>query len=132
MKKGFIHIVEAVIMGVVVLLVLMQFSSIQMPKSDWSRTKLLLQGYDILSSAEKMVDWTNQNCKALLNDAIKNNFNLPANLIYTLRVEEADGTVDDIEANIVKNPVSLSMFKYLAQPCGSGPAEFVLSLGYRY
>ena len=80
-EKGFIHIAEMIIISIVVLLLLMQFSSVQMPKSDWSRTKLVLMGYDILFGAEKMVDWTKPDYKSQLDEAVKK-FSIPGNINF--------------------------------------------------
>jgi|GEM_PF-3745956 hypothetical protein len=130
-KKGFIHIMEIIIIVIVMFIVLFQFSLIQTQKSDWSRAKLAIQGYDILFSLDRQgVDWTATDT-ALRNSVIGklNNMDIQKNIIYSLRVEFADRTEKDIIENIVKNPVTVSIFRYAS---GRGAAEIILEIGNKY
>ncbi len=58
MRKGFFHVVEALIVIMLVFLVLSQFYSIPRPTHYWSETKLRLMAQDLLDTMEeKGVDW---------------------------------------------------------------------------
>jgi hypothetical protein len=125
-RKGFIHIVEVIVISIVMFIVLYQFSLMQAPKSDWSRVKLTAQAYDILFSLDKTgVNWMDT---ADVSDKLAD-FDLQKNIIYSLRVESADGGIDEIIPNIVNNPVAASIFKYSE---AHGPMEIILNIGYRY
>ncbi|MFQ5647635.1 MAG: hypothetical protein ACE5FW_00175 [Candidatus Aenigmatarchaeota archaeon] len=58
MKKGFIHIVEIVIISLVVFVLVIQIATIPRAEAEWDRTKLILQGNDILHTLNaKGVNW---------------------------------------------------------------------------
>jgi hypothetical protein len=58
MKKGFMHVVEIILVAILVFFVFTQFSSIPSVSTEWSDTKLSVLGDDILSSLEsKGIDW---------------------------------------------------------------------------
>jgi hypothetical protein len=58
MRKGFLHVVEALIVIMLVFVVLSQFYSIPRTQHTWSTTKLRIMGQDLLYTLdEKGVDW---------------------------------------------------------------------------
>lgn len=59
-KKGFMHIVEVLLIIVLVFFVFTQFASIPSISDEWSRTKLSTLAGDALKTLEaKGVDWFN-------------------------------------------------------------------------
>lgn len=57
-RKGFIHIVEIIIISLVMFILVVQFSSIPTIKSDWDRTKLILRGNDLIHSLDASgINW---------------------------------------------------------------------------
>ncbi len=83
-QKGFINIVEIIIIAIVLFIIVVQFGSVPLPIKDWSRVKLNLQASDALFTLDKMgVNWfdANQvsgNLSALFNDS---------NVIYNVRLK---------------------------------------------
>jgi hypothetical protein len=81
--KGFMHVVEILLVIVLVFFVFMQFASIPSISGDWTKTKLSLMGSDVLRTFEKKgVDWFNET-------SLRKEFNqtLPENLIYAVTLE---------------------------------------------
>lgn len=59
-RKGFIHVVEIVVISLVVFILVLQFSAIPSIRADWDRTKLAMQGNDLLFSLDRSgVNWLN-------------------------------------------------------------------------
>jgi hypothetical protein len=82
MRKGFLHIVEIVIVALMAFLVLMQFSYLPKQNADWGSMKLSIQANDILFSLEKKgVDWFNS---TQLDHAISSS--VSNNTIYNLKI----------------------------------------------
>lgn len=85
MRKGFIHIVEIIIVALVVFILVVQLSSIPKREWEWERAKLRLQGYDVLSTLDKMgVNWFDK-------ETIKNRFSglFGKNIRYDLKIKNA-------------------------------------------
>jgi len=60
--KGIIHIFEIVVVALVMFFAMLQFTYMPRMETDWPRTKLFLQGWDILFTLdEKGVNWLNTN-----------------------------------------------------------------------
>lgn len=80
-RKGFIHIVEVIIIVIVMFVVLWQFTYVPKAKTEWSRAKLTLKGNDILFSLDrKGIDWFDP-------EEIKSEFNRvlgQTNILYDL------------------------------------------------
>ena len=58
--KGFLHIVEILIVSMLVFLVLMQFTAVPKQNIDWQSMKLSTQANDLLFSLDKKgIDWYN-------------------------------------------------------------------------
>ncbi len=71
--KGFIHIVEIVIVAMVMFLVLFRFSQIPLPEYGISGTKIKLMGNDALFSLDaKGIDWLN---KSMVEESLETIFN---------------------------------------------------------
>lgn len=83
MRKGFIHIVETIIIVIMMFLVIWQFTYIPGAKTEWSRTKLVLQGNDILFSLDrKGIDWSD-------SEEVETEFNKhlnQTNILYDLKL----------------------------------------------
>ncbi len=60
MKKGFLHIVEVIIMVMLIFVMILQFSTIPKMRTNWDRSKLILMSHDLLYSLERTgIDWFN-------------------------------------------------------------------------
>jgi hypothetical protein len=58
MKKGFLHVVEIVIVSLVMFIIISQFSALPKVNSNWPGTKLFLQANDIIYALDsKGVNW---------------------------------------------------------------------------
>ena len=86
MKKGFIHIVEIVVISLVMFVLVIQLTSIPGVRSDWDRTKLLLMGNDVLFTLDaKGVNWLDKNeVESGLREVLNN-----TNLNFGLEVKNA-------------------------------------------
>ncbi|MEE9323457.1 MAG: hypothetical protein V3U72_02835 [Candidatus Aenigmarchaeota archaeon] len=81
--KGFIHVVEILLVVLLVFFVFAQFASIPRVSDDWAKIKLGLTGDDVLKALErKGVDWFN---RTELGDEL--NQTLPGNIIYSVLLE---------------------------------------------
>ncbi|UCC91658.1 MAG: hypothetical protein JSV39_00060, partial [Candidatus Aenigmatarchaeota archaeon] len=81
--KGFMHVVEILLVVLLVFFVFTQFASIPSISDDWSRTKLSLIGSDVLRALERRgVDWFD---KAELEYEL--NRTIPENVIYSVLLE---------------------------------------------
>jgi len=82
MRKGFLHIVEIMIVSLMAFLVLLQFSYVPKQNIDWGGMKLSTQANDILFSVEKKgVDWFNSTAV----DQTISSF-VSKNTIYNLKI----------------------------------------------
>lgn len=83
--KGFMHIVEILLVALTIFIVFTQFSTIPETGGDWPRTKLSIFADDVLSTLDKKgVNWFNS---TELEDEM--NRTLPANLLYSVKLENA-------------------------------------------
>jgi len=81
MKKGFLHIIEILLVTLLMFIVISQFTYIPSIRSNWPRTKLYLQGNDIILSLDKKgIDWSNA---SRVQEHIESL--LPQNVEYDLR-----------------------------------------------
>jgi len=81
--KGFMHIVEILMVVVLLFLVFAQFAAIPGISGDWAETKLGLMAHDILTTFEKKdVSWFNQSSLAK-----EFNGTLPENIIYSVTLQ---------------------------------------------
>ncbi|RLI97977.1 MAG: hypothetical protein DRO99_01885, partial [Candidatus Aenigmatarchaeota archaeon] len=86
--KGFIHIIEIVIVVVAMFFVIYQFMRIPAIENDWSKAKLEAMAYDIIHSLEAMdVDWMDTES---VSDALNKTLN-GTNMVYDLHI---NGVVD--------------------------------------
>jgi len=124
-KKGFIHLLELIIIVMLLFGILYQLSIMQNPNIEWEKIKLKAMAYDIVYSMQKMgVDWNDKyDVEQKLED-----LNIPSNLVYNLRIE-TDTAVTDVIPNIVKKSVTVYMFQYSET---QGPMKIIFTLGYRY
>lgn len=124
--KGFIHIVEIVIITLVMFMVVLQFATIPRVRSNWDRTKLMLLGNDLLFSGEKKgIDWFNEN-----DIDYYMNKSLAKNIIYDVKIKNETGTYF-ITNNQVDRPVTASIFKVL-NGNDFQVVEVILELNYFY
>lgn len=83
--KGFMHVVEMLLVILLVLFVFTQFASIPSISADWQKTKLTLMGNDILHTLEASgVDWFNRT--EVVNSLNKT---LPENIMYSVTIRNA-------------------------------------------
>lgn len=115
MRKGFIHIVEIVIITLVVFVLVVQLAMIPRGRSNWQRTKLRLQGNDLLFSLEKTgIDWYNKEevSRALDQAFGGKNIRYDLELVNTLPHNITVGCVCDIweyqELQDILDPFSLN------------------------
>jgi len=83
-KKGFVHMIEVIIVVVMALFAFYQFSYITTPDVDWERTKLTILGTDVL----RVMDETNVNWFDAV--AVKSNLtNLisSSNIVYNVELD---------------------------------------------
>ena len=82
MRKGFLHVVEIVIVALMAFLVILQFSYVPKQNTDWAGMKLSTQANDILFSLNKKgVDWFNSTeVDKAISSFISNN------TIYSLKI----------------------------------------------
>jgi len=90
-SKGFINIIEIVIIVGVVFLVMLQFTYIPKMSTDWSETKLVVKGSDLLYLLERVgTDWTNPDeIMGFLDDALTLGGMRNSTIIYDLRIKGA-------------------------------------------
>lgn len=85
MKRGFLHFIEIIIIILVMFIIILQFTYIPSIPLNFDRTKLILQGHDILFTLEeKGVNWLNraeiqENISLFLGD----------NILYDLKIRNA-------------------------------------------
>jgi len=83
MKKGFLHIIEIILVSLLMFFVISQFTYLPPIKSDWPMTKLYLQGNDIISTLDiKGVEWSNT--EEVITEI---NTTLPKNIEYGLKLK---------------------------------------------
>ncbi len=88
MKKGFMHIIEIVLVTLLLFFIFSQFIYIPRTTSNWSETKLRLTANDILSVLESSdVDWFDANkVKEAIADLQNKNI-VPGNIIYSITLD---------------------------------------------
>jgi hypothetical protein len=85
MRKGFLHVIEVVIVAMLVFVLLSQFYRIPKAEHPWGTSKLTVMSQDILYIMENMsVDWFNA---AQVNDTLY--YALPETMGYALRIRPA-------------------------------------------
>lgn len=124
--KGFIHIIEIIIVSLLVFFVFIQFSYVPSMEITWSGAKLKLQGNDLLFSLDRLdMDWTNPNDPGydMLSEL------LPSNTIYKVIVIDKDSELQIIVDNPVpRDSVTLSFYKTI----NGNIYEVIFTLGYLY
>jgi hypothetical protein len=83
-KKGFLHVIEVVIVVVLIFVVMSQFTSIPMSESTWSSTKLSMMAQDLAYTLqEKGIDWFDK------SDLDSNIYSvLPSTMGYTVHTRQ--------------------------------------------
>ncbi|RLJ07915.1 MAG: hypothetical protein DRP16_02490 [Candidatus Aenigmatarchaeota archaeon] len=83
MKKGFIYIVEIIVIGLFVFVAMLQFTYLPYIDSSWEYTKLKMQANDLVFFLEKnRTDWFNSTQVS----SVLSHF-LPSSILYSLRIE---------------------------------------------
>jgi len=124
-QKGFIHVIEIIIVSMLVFFAIMQFSYLPPIETDWAKTKLTLQGNDLLFSLDRMgVDWKyNNDIQSKLSGV------LPENTVYKVFLIDEQGDIETIIDNTLpRNSASVSFYKNI----DGSIYEVVISLGYLY
>lgn len=112
--KGFMHVVEILLVIMIVFFVFTQFASIPRIADDWSRVKLSLIGEDALRILERRgVDWFNRE-----GVEVELNRTLPENVVYSVLLE-----------NVVKPEIRIGC---LCDQEGYGIMEDILYPGWFY
>ncbi|MBL7206292.1 MAG: hypothetical protein ISS36_01695 [Candidatus Aenigmarchaeota archaeon] len=125
--KGFMHIVEIIVIVLVATILLLQLSHIPASESQWDRTKLQFHAEDMLFILNEKGYLDSPELYIEEIKVVLDNY-LSKNTIYKLEMIDDMG-ISPIILNSIKNPVKASIFKI--QPTND-PAEIVLSLGYRF
>lgn len=106
--KGIIHVFEIVIVGMVVFIAVLQFSYIPRMESDWSRTEIIFQGWDMLFTMdEKGVNWLDPNEVRSELDYMLNNTNVK----YKIDVRGAPD--DNISVGCICSPPEFNNLRNL-------------------
>jgi hypothetical protein len=83
MKKGFLHVVEVIIVALLIFVILAQFYSIPSADYSWERSKLIAMSQDLLYTMDELdVDWLNASEVA---DMIKGM--IPGTVAYSLKLD---------------------------------------------
>lgn len=131
--KGFIHILEIIIISMVMFFILFQFSLIPKIDTNWERTKLYLIANDLVHTLDKInVDWDDSVDISNTIGNITTDLNLSQNLLYDVKIKDSGG-VNTIIFNQINNPVTVSLYE--SQPVGDGSTEFreiIFSVGYLF
>jgi len=82
-RKGFVHVMEMIVVIVMTIFSLTQFSYLSIPQADWERTKLALLGDDILLTlSKKNINWFDDNAvTSAINKFIEN-----SNIAYSIKL----------------------------------------------
>ncbi|MEM7815507.1 MAG: hypothetical protein QXN71_00095 [Candidatus Aenigmatarchaeota archaeon] len=103
MRKGFMRIVEIVIVTMLAFAVLVQFYQIPKQETEWEKLKLSLQANDIILSLDKKgVDWFNYTevDKVIINS-------ISGNMFYNLKID-----------NVIKNEINVGCICSVAETAG--------------
>ncbi|MBN2102138.1 MAG: hypothetical protein JW716_04675 [Candidatus Aenigmarchaeota archaeon] len=117
-KKGFVHMIEIIIVVVMAFFAFFQFSYITTPGADWQRTKLALLGNDVLAVMDKNdVNWFDKNeVDSQLKDMIKS-----TNIVYSIKLDNVikqdikigclciDGETSKIDDMLKPEPMQINM-----------------------
>ncbi|MBI2675058.1 MAG: hypothetical protein HYX24_01270 [Candidatus Aenigmarchaeota archaeon] len=104
-RKGFIHVIEVIVITLVVFVLVLQFSAIPTIQTDWQTQKLRLQAYDILNTLDaKGIDWLNQAEVSSSLDSILNRTNVK----YELRI--ANAVRSNISVGCICDAAEYSLF----------------------
>ena len=123
--RGFIHVIEIIIVSLLVFMVIFQFSGVPAMETDWDKTKLSLQANDILFSMDMLgVNWLDANqVEAQISEF------LPENSVYRVIIIDESGSVTMLVDNVVPtDSVTVSFYKII----GEQIYEIVLNVGYLY
>jgi hypothetical protein len=121
--KGFIHVIEIIVISILVLFAFTQFTSTPTLDTDWTKSTLILQGNDVLHSLdEKGIDWLNSvQVETELSDV------LPGGVVYNvILINETSEIIPIINNPVPSDSVSLSIYKYIHGDI----YEVILSMGY--
>jgi hypothetical protein len=108
--KGFMHVVEIILVAILVFFIFSQFASIPRTVTEWDKAKLYLMGNDLLFSLNEQLndsDWFNKTGMKKKLESI-----LPRNVLYGLRLENVikpeihvGCLCDDTQLNYLNNSV---------------------------
>jgi hypothetical protein len=110
MRKGFLHLVEIIVVSLVAFVLMFQFYSIPQQQIDWEGMRLSTQANDMLFSLDrKGVDWTDA---TQIQNAISSF--ISKNMIYTLGVKNA--IRPQINVSCICNDTEFSSIQSVLQP----------------
>ena len=108
MRKGFLHIIEIVVISLVMFLIVMQFTSVPGIPQNFDREKLVLTGNDVLFTLEqKGINWLDKNEVKREIDTLLNK----TSMVYSLTLK-----------NAIKSPVLVGCI------CSNSEYSFLQSL----
>ncbi len=123
--KGFMHIVEIVVMCILLFFVFFQLSETPVMQTDWSTALLTLQGNDLLFSLDqKGIDWLSTESVETEISAL-----IPENLMFEVLAIDEIGDIHYIRPNYaLHETVTVSLYKIIE----GNIYEIILNLGYTY
>ena len=111
MKRGFLHVIEIVIITLVMFVVILQFTYIPGIPMNYDKTKLIIRGKDILFSLdEKGVNWLNKSSVQEEIDSLLKD----TNIIYGLEIRNAIKT--PIQVGCLCDGEELAFIETLLKP----------------
>jgi len=132
-RKGFIHIIEIIIISIVMFFILVQFSLIPVIETDWENTKLYLIGNDLVHTLNKDgIDWTNANNVNATIYNLQQNGLLSANFVYDIKIKDETGTVTNVIFSEINDPVIVSYHQVFNNAGNIEFREVIFTVGYLF
>jgi len=124
-KKGFIHVIEIVVISVLILFAFAQFSYVPSMDTDWTKTKLNLQGNDLLFSLDRSgIDWFDEES---VDNALSET--LAQNVIYrVMLIDQNSNIIPIIDNPVPADALTFSFYKII----GEQIYEVILIMGYTF
>jgi hypothetical protein len=111
-KKGFIHIVEIVVISLIVFVLVIQLGSVPPARADWDNAKIMLQGNDMLFSLDGSgVNWLDPNAVVRSMDSLLAGTNIKYDVTVTNAIK-ADISVGCICTDSELNTFSHSLTQF--------------------
>jgi len=129
--RGFIHVVEIIIISIVMFYVLIQFTTMPSMDTDWERTKLYLMTSDLVHVMDdKGVDWTSWDDINATLEELRYSGLLSDNLLYDVKIKSSSGAVTTVVYNEINEPVIVSFYETINKMDSVDFREIIFSAGY--